>query len=146
MAHQIDNHRIHKYSLSGIPTLVDSSLELSGAAALICTLGGRAFRKRNAGFAIAAYWRDIASGDYSGPMLVSEIPSCVTYYTSYDNQDITYLGTVQYDERTYYYSNTGQFMGGNPTDSSGTGRIKLTATAVGNAVIELLNRYFKNGY
>lgn len=120
---------------------VDTSLELTDANALICTFSGREYRKTNAGLCIAAYFYHDAG--YWGPMLVSETSSAVSYTTS--GRAFNALGTVSYGGKTWYYSNTEYFMGGNPTDTSGTGRVKLNNGAmlsVSNAALALLDLYF----
>jgi hypothetical protein len=84
------------------------------------------------------------STGYTGPILVSETSSFVTYNGGGPNYG--YLGTISYNGKTYYYSKTDYFMSGDLTDTSGLGRQKLTATTSANAALELVKRYFYDGY
>jgi hypothetical protein len=144
--HRLDRFKLSECSLSGADgKLPDESYVHSDADVLVCTLSGRGFYKRTAGWAVIAYM--YSSAGYTGPMIVSPTAANVIMYTTYNYQDQTYAGTVTYNGTTYYYCSTGQWISGNQTDSSGSGHIKLTATAYAAAATELLDRYFRNnGY
>lgn len=138
-------YKLSEYSLSGADGIfTDESLVLS-TNTLICTLNGRTFTKINAGWALAAYayW----SNNYTGPVLVSTTANYVAYKPG-TYPAVTSGGNVVYDDVTYYYSGAGYTMSGNRTDTSGTGRLRLTnGLTYVNAATELLNRYFhKNGF
>ena len=113
------------------------------AGDFICKLGGRYYYKATDGWAIAAYF--YCSSGYSGPILVSDKEENVSYYTSYDNSVFQSIGTVVFDEKTYYYSAIKYFMYGNYDNESDNGLYKCgggEATPVEDAALEILIKYF----
>lgn len=87
---------------------------LMSSAGLISTIDGRSFNKTNAGDAFIGYFY---INGYTGPILVSENPDAVTYDTL--GNVFPYSTTIVYNDKTYYVSNTGYFMAGHITPTSG---------------------------
>lgn len=139
--YRLTDYSLDKYKLKS----VNRALELlgSGAGAVICELSGRTYQKTNAGWALAGYFYYKAG--YTGPLLVSDVAANVTY-TAVGVGDHTSSTTIVYNGKTYYVGSTGAFMSGNITDTSGTGRVKMTRNDYPGVAIELLDRYFRNGY
>lgn len=115
--------------------------ELTGASKLICTLSARTYTKKNAGWAIVGYQYD---GTYTGPCIVGLTADSVVYTAV--GVDHASEGSLTYNGTTYYYGGPTYWMSGNLTDSSGLGRVKMTAATHAGAATELLNRYFRVGY
>ena len=129
---------ICNYSLKPVHT----ALELI-TATTVAVINGRTFNKTNAGFAIVAYM--YATAGYTGPILVSPFEANVTY-TPVGYGDVYSEGSVVYQGKTYYYSGGATWQSGDKNDTSGLGRIKLYNYLRAPAAVELLDRYFKNGY
>ena len=85
---------------------------------LICTIYGRNYYKKNEGEAFIAYY--YMKEEHTVPILVSEDPDAVTYYTSWDTSiEIVYTTTVQYNNKTYYVSRAGYAESGMLNSSDG---------------------------
>jgi len=132
----------------GLPNLKNYSLRSRNTAlelltaTVICNVG-REFTKTNEGWAIAAFHR--LKVNYTGPLLVSNIENNVQYSYS-SGGPYSSAGSVVYNGITYYYSSTSAFMSGYREDISGTGRIRLADNNSDVAALELLKRYFFDGY
>lgn len=110
-------------------------------ATLICTISGRTYTKKNAGWSIVGYQYD---GTYTGPCIVGLTADSVVYTAL--SVDHASEGSLVYNGTTYYYGGASYWMSGNLTDSSGLGRVKMTSNTHLGAATELLDRYFRNGY
>ncbi len=138
MPYNLEGYKLEGYRLitpSGPDT--DESLVLNTATTIV-VLDGRTYTKTNVGWALVAYF--YAYPGYTGPCIVSDVEANASY-NGYPSS-----GSVEYNGTTYYYGNMDLWMGGDHTDTSGYNRVKLTATSYPAAAIELLDRYFRNGY
>ena len=111
---------------------------LSGSDQVIVNLNGRLFYKKYNDPCLTAYYY---SGEYTGPLLVGTTENSVAYYTSYDTSaTLTYSGSFTQNGITYYYSNTGAWMSGNVTDTSGLAdRTKYSGITLEEAAKKLLS-------
>ncbi len=109
-----------------------------GANQLIIQLSGRNYYKKYEDPCLAAYL--YSTGGYTGPVLVGVTPESVTYYTDYDRSIVlAYSGTFVQDGVTYYYSNTGLWMGGDVSSTSGiSGIVKYSNMDIETAAKKLV--------
>ena len=119
-----------------------TELEIT-AAVKIMTIDGRDYSKAETGMALVA---SVYTG-YEGPLLVSKTAAAVSYSTC--GRTFTSQRSVTYNGETWYYSDTGYFMGGHPTPSysiTGFDISTYTGTTYSSnyeqAVIDLLDYYY----
>lgn len=104
----------------------------------LCTIDGRKYYANNTG---AITYKGIitnSEGSWVGPLLVSTDPEAVKYGTSYDSTWFSYLGTVTYNNTTYYYSNSEYFMPKGTSWSSGFELKEYDNTTISDAALALL--------
>lgn len=105
---------------------------------ILCTIGDRKYYVNNTG---AITYKGIitnSEGSWVGPLLVSTDPEAVKYGTSYDPTWFSYLGTVTYNNTTYYYSNSEYFMPKGTSWSSGFELKEYDNTTISDAALALL--------
>lgn len=146
----IRKYTVQDYLYCGVSKIVNLALRMT-TVGTICALGGRTYTKSASDEAVVAcLWSTQINA--TGPILVGETADSVKYEyvdggTTYY---VTYRGTMSYGGKTYYYSDYGGFMSDYRTDSSGFNRVLLNAAYIDNGspwgAVELLDRYFLNGY
>ena len=100
-------------------------------SSVTCSLDGRQFTASSTKEKIAIIMTIVRDGSYwTCPLYLSRFADAVSYVDSYSYQEQTYLGTVQYEGATWYFSTRNYEMQGNLADASGNIKKYIPASGV----------------